>query len=45
MKNSWRIHGIGLLLAGGVLATIAWAETVEIVTYYPAPQGPGGGFW
>ena len=37
MKRPWQVQGLGVLLAGGMLAGIAWGDTMEIVTYYPAP--------
>ncbi len=33
----WRIQGLGVLLMGGVFASLSWAEQVEMVTYYPQP--------
>ena len=37
-KHAWRTHGLALIAVGGLLATLAWAETTEIVTYYPIPN-------
>ena len=37
-KHTRHIHGVALLVVGGLLATLAWAETTEIVTYYPIPN-------
>ncbi len=40
----WKIHAIGGALFLSVLVSFAWAETVELVTYYPAPAATDGDF-
>ena len=42
--NGWRTHMLGVFLAGATLAGLAWGETLEMVTYYPAPSAAGGNF-
>jgi hypothetical protein len=37
MKRVWRVHGIGSVAALGILATLAWAETQQMVEYYAFP--------
>ena len=46
-NNRGRAHGLAAFLAAVVLAGLAWGETLDMVTYYPAsgsaasvPQGP-----
>ncbi len=36
MWNSWKIRTLTLFIAGGLLAGLAWGETIEFITYYPA---------
>ena len=40
MKCFWRWSALGALAISGIAARMAWAETIELVTYYPAPQTP-----
>ncbi len=40
MTRPWKWHAASLLLVAGLAARVAWAETIEMVTYYPAPA-PG----
>ncbi len=35
MKPSWKFRTLGFLLIGGLLAGLAWGDTIELVTYYP----------
>jgi len=35
-KRFWQLHGASIFLVGSVLAGMAWGETMEIATYYPA---------
>ena len=44
MKKTWKLRLCGLLATGGLLTALAWAETLEMVTYYPAPSAAGGDF-
>ncbi len=37
MPRTQRIHGIALLLIGGLVGGLAWAETIEFQSWYPAP--------
>jgi|GEM_PF-5493054 len=39
MKQTWRTHAVGILLATGLMATYVWAETLEINSLYPMPVG------
>ena len=39
-RNKWRFHLVGLLAAAGLVSGVVFAETVELVTYYPAPSTP-----
>ena len=43
-KRSCRKLWLGSLLSGLFIATLAWAETTEIVTYYPAPSNASQDF-
>jgi len=35
MKPRWKIRTLGFLLIGGLLAGLAWGDTIELVTFYP----------
>ena len=36
-------HSLGIFLGSALVAGLAWAETIELVTYYPAPLSEGQG--
>lgn len=37
MRHAWRLRGLAMLLVAGIVTGLAWGETLEMVTYYPAP--------
>ena len=36
----WKRHGAAVLMVGGILASIAWAETLELPTYFQSASSP-----
>ena len=40
MQGRWRFHLIGFLMATGLVGGLAFAEEIDLVTYYPAPSTP-----
>lgn len=44
MPKLIRLFRVQVLLAFGLAASLSWAETVELVTYYPAPGGQDQAF-